>query len=270
MEETLPLILHYDGATWARVHVGRPKGDAFLRDVVVRPNGEVWVVGSWSLWTPERDVEGGLVYRYDGSNWRRVPVPDEVTELRAASASGATALWAVGFVGDPLWHPAALRWDGSAWHVYRLPERSNDSIVSDVVSLGHGRVWAVGSAWYDEASDMLDGVYVARWTGARWSVARHEPAAVLSGVDGGRGGAMFVVGQMRPGFRAMAMRRGPEGWHRVAVPAPPHGSALLGVDVRTPGDAWAVGWREGTDGYEDPLAMRWDGSGWVRVAVPAA
>ena len=47
-------------------------------------------------------------------------------------------------------------------------------------------------------------------------------------------------------------------------------SGLLGIDIRTANDAWAVGWREGTDGYDDPLAMHWDGRDWVRVPVPTA
>jgi hypothetical protein len=94
------------------------------------------------------------------------------------------------------------------------------------------------------------------------------PRAELLGVDAGPRGGLVAVGQGRPEFRAMAMRRDVGGWHPIEVPAPARESALLGVDLRVATDAWAVGWREGADGYADPLAMHWDGSAWTRVPVP--
>ena len=268
MERNLPLVMHFDGATWERVYVPRPDGDAILQDVVVRPSGEVWVVGYWTLWTPTFNDDGALAYRSDGSTWRRVKVPGEVTYLGAASPSGANGLWAVGWLTDPLTHPAALRWNGSSWRVHRLPEPSDDNLATDVVALGPGRVWVVGSAWRDLASDWLDGVYIARWNGRRWTTERTTPEAALSAVSAGPGGALVAVGQARPDFRAMAMTRDTAGWRRVTVPAPARESALLGIDVRTGTDAWAVGRRQGTDGWADPMAMHWDGSAWTRVPMP--
>jgi hypothetical protein len=64
------------------------------------------------------------------------------------------------------------------------------------------------------------------------------------------------------------MTRDATGWHRTAVPAPARESGLLGVDIRTARDGWAVGWRQGADVWADPMAMRWDGSRWTRVPVP--
>lgn len=270
MEQNIPLVMHFDGTAWTRVYVPRPDGDGFLHDVVVRGNGEVWAVGSWSLWTTTKTDEGALAYRFDGSNWRRVKVPGEVAGLVAATPSGAKGLWTVGSITDPLTHPAALRWTGSAWRVHRLPEPSDDNIVTGVVALGPGRVWVVGSAWRDSASDWLDGVYIVRWNGTRWKVERSTPMATLAAVSAGPGGALVAVGQARPDFRAMAMRRDTDGWHRVSVSAPARESALMGVDMRTATDGWAVGTREGTDGYLDPMAMRWNGTAWVRVPVPAS
>ncbi len=267
-DQNVPLLLHYDGAAWTRVHVPRPNGEGLLNDVVVMPGGVVWAVGDYDLSTPTVSRRGGLAYRFDGSTWTRVPVPARVVTLSAATRSGRDGLWAVGMIENPFSHPAAIRWNGSAWRLDRLPEYERNTFAQDVVSLGHGRVTVVGSIWFDAASDWLAGVYVVRFTGERWVLEKRSPEARLWGVAVGPGGRQFAVGQRREGFRAMALYRDDAGWHSVSVPAPPRESALLGVDVRIASDAWAVGWRQGTDGYADPMAMHWDGSAWTRVPVP--
>ena len=270
MDQNVPLLLHFDGSAWTRFPVPRPVGEGMLHDVVVTPGGQAWAVGGFDLYTPDEQRRGGLVYRFDGHGWVRVSVPTRVATLSAATPSGRAGLWAVGMIENPLSHPAALRWNGSAWRVDRLPEYERNTFATDVVSLGHGRLTVVGSIWLDAASDWLAGVYVVRYTGGRWVLEKRTPVGALSGVDAGPGGWQVAVGQARPGFRAMAMGRDASGWHRLTVPAPAGESGLLGVDIRTAADAWAVGWREGTDGYADPMAMHWEGSAWVRVPVPTS
>jgi len=270
MDQNIPLLLHFDGSAWTRVHVPRPTGEGMLNDVVVMPGGVVWAVGAYDLYTPDVSRRGGLAYRFDGSTWSRIPVPARVVTLSAASPSGRDGLWTVGMIENPLSHPAALRWNGSAWRLDRLPEYERNTFANDVVTLGHGRVTVVGSIWFDAASDWLAGVYIARFDGERWALEKRTPVARLWGVAVGPGGGQFAVGQARNDFRALTMRRDASGWHRIAVPFPARESALYGVDVRLAADAWAVGWRQGTDGYADPMAMHWDGSAWTRVDVPAA
>jgi hypothetical protein len=269
-DQNVPLLLHYDGATWTRVHVPRPAGEGRLQDVVVMPGGVVWAVGGFDLYTPDVSRRGGLAYRFDGSSWARIPVSARVATLSAATPSGRAGLWAVGMIENPLSHPAALRWNGEAWRVDRLPEYERNTLATDVVSLGRGRLTVVGSIWFDAGSGRLAGVYIVRHVAGRWTLERRNPMAALAGVDAGPGGWQVAVGQARPDFRAMAMGRDAAGWHRMTVPTPARESGLLGVDIRSAKDAWAVGWREGTDGYADPLAMHWDGSGWSRVPVPTA
>lgn len=267
-DQNAPLILHFDGTTWTRFHVAGPPGEAMLNDVVVMPGGVVWAVGAFDLYAPNGSRNGGLAYRFDGHDWVRVGMPTRVASLAAATPSGRSGLWAVGMVATPLRHPAALRWNGRAWHVDRLPEYERNTVATDVVSLGHGRVTVVGSIWLDAGSDRLAGVYIVRYENRRWTLERRTPVAVLGGVDAGPAGRQVAVGQSRPDFRAMAMGRTASGWHRLTVPATARESGLLGVDIRSASDVWAVGWREGTDGYADPLAMRWDGHDWTRVPVP--
>ena len=126
----------------------------------------------------------------------------------------------------------------------------------------------VGSIWFDAGSDRLAGVYIVRYDAGRWTLEKRTPVAALSGVAVGPAGWQLAVGQARPDFRAMVLGRDASGWHRMPVPAPARESGLLGVDIRNATDEWAVGWREGADGYADPLAMHWDGRDWTRVPVP--
>ena len=143
-DQNVPLLLHYDGATWTRFHVARPPGEGMLNDVVVMPGGVAWAVGAFDLYTPNGSRNGGLAYRFDGHDWVRVGLPTRVATLTAATPSGRTGLWAVGMVETPLWHPAALRWNGRGWRVDRLPEYERNTFATDVVSLGHGRLTVVG------------------------------------------------------------------------------------------------------------------------------
>jgi hypothetical protein len=269
-DQNVPLLLHYDGATWTRFHVARPPGEAMLNDVVVMPGGVAWAVGAFDLYTPNGSRNGGLAYRFDGQDWVRVGLPTRVATLTAATPSGRTGLWAVGMVETPLWHPAALRWNGRGWRVDRLPEYERNTFATDVVSLGHGRLTVVGSIWYDAGSDWLAGVYIVRYEDGRWTLEKRTPEAALAAVAVGPAGWQAAVGQARPDFRAIVMGRDASGWHRMTAPAPARESGLLGVDIRNASDVWAVGWREGTDGYADPMAMHWDGRDWVRVPVPTA
>jgi hypothetical protein len=146
MDQNVPLLLHYDGSAWTRVHVPRHEGESALTDVVTAPHGVVWAVGSFDLYTPDTSRRGGLVYRFDGSAWSRIPVPGRVAALSAATVSGRSGLWAVGTIENPLDHPAALRWNGTAWRVDRLPEFERDTFAVDVVAQGPGNV-GTGTPW---------------------------------------------------------------------------------------------------------------------------
>jgi hypothetical protein len=269
MDQNRPLLLHFDGAGWTRVQMPRHSGESWLTDVIAMRGGAMWAIGGWVRYTPDVYRQGSLVYRSDGSRWRMIDVPRRVAGLAAATPSGRRGLWAVGMVENPLDHPAALRWSGRAWRVDRLPEYERNTFATDIVSLGRGRLTVVGSIWYDAGSDWLAGVYIANYEDGRWTLEKRTPEASLSAVAVGPGGWQLAVGQARPDFRAIVLARDVSGWHRMPVPAP-RSSALIGVDIRSATDAWAVGSREGSDGYADPISMHWDGSGWTRVAVPTA
>ncbi|MEO8477523.1 MAG: hypothetical protein ABI572_10815 [Actinomycetota bacterium] len=61
-------------------------------------------------------------------------------------------------------------------------------------------------------------------------------------------------------------------WTSISVPSPgTDSSTLLGVDVASSTDAWAVGWDASveTPDLRLPLAVHWDGSAWVETPMPA-
>ena len=65
----------------------------------------------------------------------------------------------------------------------------------------------------------------------------------------------------------LALRWNGTGWRSMTLPAPT-GTALTGVDARTPSDVWAVGSTSGASGPQ-PYAAHFDGTSWSRVATPA-
>jgi hypothetical protein len=65
----------------------------------------------------------------------------------------------------------------------------------------------------------------------------------------------------------LALRwNGTTSWVSMTVPAPA-GTALAGVDARTPSDVWAVGSSSGTAGTQ-PYVARFDGTSWHPVPTP--
>jgi hypothetical protein len=56
------------------------------------------------------------------------------------------------------------------------------------------------------------------------------------------------------------------GWVSMTLPAPT-GTALTGVDARTPSDVWAVGSTSGA--IPQPYVAHFDGTSWSRMATPA-
>jgi hypothetical protein len=62
-------------------------------------------------------------------------------------------------------------------------------------------------------------------------------------------------------------------WSSVTTPNPPPskrliGNVLMDAAVARRSDVWAVGWYLNDDGYQQALAMRWDGAQWSIVPVP--
>jgi hypothetical protein len=111
-----PLLLHWDGTTWARV--ARPLGVQALSSLVAFAPDDVWAVGSTGPvgTTGTRTV----AVHWDGVSWSIVPAPSPGASatLTSVAGLGTSDVWAVGSQQP---HPGGSlrtlieRWDGSSW-----------------------------------------------------------------------------------------------------------------------------------------------------------
>ncbi|MVO83579.1 hypothetical protein GPA10_02080 [Streptomyces sp. p1417] len=254
------------GGSWKIVHVDR-KADSELRGVAAPAADDIWATGT------VRAHGDDYLLRYDGSSWRRSPLPAElggsVTQTRL-EATGARNVWLVG-MDSAQGGPRFARWDGSRWH--GVPQPPIEAAV-DVEVLAADDVWA------------LEGERAAHWDGSRWTLTRLPGTA--KAVDGTSGSVLWAVGfrDSGPGVggaggeltqtaaarwdaRAGAWEPTPTPAHRFADPVPPEaGASLDGVLAVSEDEVWAYG----THGYnhgeteneppEEHILLRWDGTRW--------
>ncbi|MBX3271548.1 MAG: hypothetical protein KF729_14880 [Sandaracinaceae bacterium] len=242
-----PLVLHFDGSGWERLHTGA-RGDLWW--VNGAPGGPIFMGGT-----------GGLILRYEAGAFTRMDTPGDGTVFGIWAAS-ATDAWAVGGRFDRAGF--AWRWDGVAWTALDVPELGERGLfkvwgtsADDVLLVGAGgamlrwdgtalqpiaagtsrtlfTVHAVGG----EAAAVGGagtGTVVARAGGGEFRDVTPEAAPQMFGVwltgDGG-GYAVGVNGAM--------LRRDAGVW-QTYEPEIPFVQAFHAVWVDETGSAWAVG-----------------------------
>lgn len=149
-----PVALHYDGEGWEQVRVppyGGGKAD--LTDVVVKGKKEVWLVGARKA-SVDAELEG-LVLRYDGRSWSRVPLPGASQGVRAAQPSrgGITVLGAY----DDEDVPSVLRYAHGAWTSLDLPTDGKPSWSVPTLHVSGGRTMVTALRFDSEGEDAGSG-----------------------------------------------------------------------------------------------------------------
>jgi hypothetical protein len=91
-----PLILHYDGHTWAPADAPVVDGNAWLEAVACAGRDNIWAVGG-----KERDdgLSGPFILHFDGSAWAAVEPPQfaaSTGKLEAVTVLPGEAVWAAG------------------------------------------------------------------------------------------------------------------------------------------------------------------------------
>jgi hypothetical protein len=256
-----PLIIHWNGRSWARVSSPEP-GGGVLSGVAFTSARNGWAVGVTCQGKP-------LIVHWDGTAWRQVPAPrlPGPAELNGVAAVSASRAWAVGDVGG-FARPRTLilRWDGAAWT--RVPSPSppgpGGAVLHGVAADSPGRAWAVGTA--GGGRPLAD-----VWNGRTWTqVATLPREGVLQAVTAMSPKAAWAVGYSSGHkTRTLILRFDGRRWTLVPSPDPARrgciGDVLSGVAASSPNSAWAVG------GHAcDPktLILRWDGSAWTHVPSP--
>ncbi|RZS43241.1 hypothetical protein EV193_102220 [Herbihabitans rhizosphaerae] len=201
-----------------------------------------------------------LIARWDGSTWRRDPLPGITWEgnVRSLASVSPTQAWAVSDDGDYDAPSHLLRWDGRTWtEVARPPGMAYPS---DVVA-GGGELWLSGQRGDDRV--------LLRRDGETW---RDIPAPPL-GLDGIRvhgPNNVWVSGTTDQGVTAAHWNG--TTWRALPSTGVP-GSWAHDVLAVSPTEVWIGGmgkyfWPPPPGTPRPPLLAKWDGQHWNHVAVP--
>jgi hypothetical protein len=245
------LALHYDGASWKRLHPGHQETYWWVHgtgpaDVwFVGENGKithydgtrttehasgttatlfgVFAIAPNDAWAVGGTPEGGtqkpndVVLHWDGTRWTPSPVPDpKGRAFYKAWASKADDLYVVGEAGT-IWHRT-----GGAWKLESDPPIARGTLLT-VSGCSAGDVYAVG------------GRDVLRRDGSGWSRVQVELTNDVNGVSCGPGGDLAIVG-----FGGLKQRR-PAGGAFIDEFASPPFADLHATYIDPEGAVWAVG-----------------------------
>lgn len=245
-----------------------------LADVDASSLSDVWAVGA----TVSNREDGAreirpLTVHWDGSAWTAVPNPVTVdSHVSGVAAIAPDDVWAVGATlpGLSESRPMTMHWNGSSWRRVAAPHIDYANFLA-VDGTSSDDVWAVGTVRRFRSRFLA-----AHWDGDAWTAVRlpesDSELAVLQDVVAVAPDDVWAVGYRLVPDTSPELRTEPVsahfdgvGWRLVPVPDTTTGgsSELSGLTVTGSSDVWAVGWTTGAAG-EQPLALRWTGSAWVR------
>lgn len=250
---TGPLVLHYDGAAWERVETGRTQGNLWW--VYGFEGGPIYMGG-----------DGGVILRYDGSDFTVMETPGTPTVF-GIWGSSANDLWAVGGESATSGGFAWRNQGGDTWTPEpTLPTTTASAAVWKVYGTGPNDAWLVGAQgksfhWDGQGlTEEETGIGVSLFTvhaaggryaavggtgsgfiveneGSGWTNVTPADAAFggFSGVCLGPSGTGYAVG-----LQGVVFSRTEAGWVEedlgIAVT-----ENLHGVWIDPSGEVWAVG-----------------------------
>jgi hypothetical protein len=212
--QEVPLVQHWDGASWTAQDLGPWLSTGYvLTSVVMLSADEAWAVGHGIPSEP-------VALRWNGTSWTRIPTPTPpMGKLLAVAGTAPHDLWAVGATER---RPLIMHFDGHGWRQVRCP--SGRGSLTDVVALSDGCAWAAG------------GGGLLHWNGRRW----RQVEAGLSSVNTLT--ALSPTDVWAAGGRGELAHFDGEKWRRADSPAPLDGAAVwLGAASVVPGTVWMVG-----------------------------
>jgi len=267
---------------WRIVAVLRHCGDDSLSSVVATGPRDAWALGqpSWS----SAPGCGADVEHWDGTAWRRVPVPsnvflgDALTDpLTATSARDAWIFpGSVAQIGSSYFgYNYALHWNGTAWRASSFPGKL---ILQTAAALRPDDVWAFGVIRSSAGTTVP---FTARYNGRAWHRVR-LPVAPLAVSTPGRGDLWVIGPTVATANRAasqqhiIAMRWNGRSWNQLAVPkiAVPAGQSFFDASSMAaagPRDIWWYYQASSQDNRTERSGLlHWNGAAWHTIALPAA
>jgi hypothetical protein len=280
-----PLILHWNGSTWARFVGPNPGSRAGLSGVNAISSDDAWAVGSYVSSAGQLT----LIEHWDGTRWSQVssPSPGQYENwLTGVSTVSGRLAWAVGgYVvrhrsGPRRTRTLIERWDGHSWSQVPSPNPGvRHNTLLGVAGDARDDAWAVGSYTFAPRSGRL-ATLALHWDGAAWSqVASPNPGGrqdVFTAVAATSSRHVWAVGSYRGGVKGhltLAARWTGTTWKQVWSPNPgPTENHLYSVSFASPSDVWAVGDyvpARGTGGAPSrTLLVRFSPRQWGQVPSP--
>jgi|GEM_PF-577843 len=270
--ETLPLILHWDGSSWThllapRPMIGRapdsltrPSPDVSLFAVDATSKDDVWAVGIYEgYW--ENETKLALSMHWDGRQWSIIPVPrvgpQILSTLNDMAAISKDDVWAVGLtrrneVGRGQ-EPGMLimHWDGRQWSQVATPEIGTPiSWLHGISAAAHNDIWAVGL--YDETPVQ----------------PVPQPVTTVSSPKGNTSATPFVP---LP-WKSLLLHWDGKTWSQVIVPGVDAADiSLSSVNALSRDNVWLAGstGSASSQAAKRSLTLRWDGRAWAQVPTPS-
>jgi hypothetical protein len=243
--------------------VPAPGNTSQLNGVTCDPAGHCWAVGSYQHGGSRNEVFG-----WNGHGWVRasVPEPGRQSGLSAISCPSAGNCLAVGFTSGARGHHGGaevLHWNGTTWSVATAPAR-----IAGLAALScapSGRCWALSTSTNR----------VVPWNGQQWGAP-----VTFSAFDGLSGlsclsatncwAAGFYVKPNQINLYNLVMHWNGQTWSQVKVPQPPNGgNQLNAISCTSASSCWAGGSDDTPAGRGRNELLRWDGTSWAQVPVPA-
>ncbi|SNT53227.1 hypothetical protein SAMN05443665_10406 [Actinomadura meyerae] len=214
-----------------------------------------------------------MAQHWNGRTWRDAAVPAGLPgDVREASATSASNVWAVGDSDSASRGSYALRWNGRAWVV---AHRWDTGVVSGVTAVGRDKAWVFS----DNRRDA--GVGTWYFNGRRWTEVRLPYSLERAGAVSPRD--IWAIGNdSSNSFKVVAHYDG-TAWTRVptgdALPddiwggegEPSQQVFLTDVVAVSATEVWVTGtvWRSDDLGATPlPVVARWDGERWQKVDAP--
>jgi hypothetical protein len=160
-----PYVLHWNGSTWRTVSI--PGSNGYVSSIVAASSASnVWVLG-----TDWNDTLNQKLFRYDGSHWHTMSVPED-DNLSTLVVLSATDVWLTGQISctGGKCVTDVFQWNASKWLAHPI-----DSTVFNIAGSAATNIWAVGLGGVNQKTD--EGTVAAyRWAGTRWTpVAMAHP-----------------------------------------------------------------------------------------------